>query len=354
MLRGTHGPDAKEFARLVEWLAGEMRPDVVDLSNSLLLGLAEPLRQRLGRPVVCTLSGEDVFLEGLGEPWRTECLELLQQHAVHANAFITFSRYYAGFMAEYLKIPDAKLHCVPLGISLEGHGQESGVRGQDSGVGCAGSGAKSDAEHPEQQSGERQAAGELVLGYLARICPEKGLHLLCEAFRLLREQPKYARTKLRVAGYLGQRDRPYWQQLQRHIADCGLNDAVEYVGEVDRAGKIRFLQSLDVFSVPTVYRESKGLPVLEAWANRVPVVQPWHGVFPELSNATQGAVLVPPNDPHALADAIGQLFDNEPLRRELGRRGRAAVEQHFTAERMAEATIAVYRAVTSAALPHDG
>ena len=121
-----------------------------------------------------------------------------------------------------------------------------------------------------------------------------------------------------------------------------MSDSVEYIGEPDRAGKIRFLQSLDVFSMPTVYRESKGLPVLEAWANSVPVVQPWHGVFTEFVNAAHGGVLVPPNDPKALADGIAQLLENAPLRTELGRRGLQAVQRLFSADRMAEATLAVY------------
>ena len=60
-------------------------------------------------------------------------------------------------------------------------------------------------------------------------------------------------------------------------------------------------------------------------------------------NATQWGVQVPPNDPRALADGIAQLVDNEPPRRQLGQRGRLAVERNFTAERMADATVDVYQ-----------
>jgi glycosyltransferase involved in cell wall biosynthesis len=59
-------------------------------------------------------------------------------------------------------------------------------------------------------------------------------------------------------------------------------------------------------------------------------------------NATEGGILVAPNDPQALAQGIAQLLDNQPLREELGRRGRRAIERNFTADRMAEATLAVY------------
>jgi glycosyltransferase involved in cell wall biosynthesis len=317
VLRGDEGADHKEFEKLVRWLADEVRPDVVDLSNGLLLGLAAPLRRRLGVPVLCTLSGEDLFLDQLPEPWRGRALALLRRLVADADGFITFSHYYAGFMADFLGIPAEKLFQVPLGIGLDGYGS-------------------SDAPDSVDRDGAR------TIGYLARICPEKGLHVLCEAFRILRAQPRHAGCRLRIAGYLGARDRPYWDDLERRLIAWGLYEAVDFVGEVDRAGKIRFLRSLDIFSVPTVYRECKGLPVLESLASRVPVVQPWHGSFTELVNATQGGLLVPPNDPQALADAVAQLLENEPLRNELGRRGRDAVERQFSADCMADGTLAVY------------
>jgi glycosyltransferase involved in cell wall biosynthesis len=318
MLQGEDGPDRKEFARLADWLAHAVQPDVVDISNALLCGLVGALRRRLTVPILCTLSGEDLWLDQLPEATRLQVLDLMRHTISQVDGFITFSHYYAGFMADYLGIPERKLFQVPLGISLEGHGVADPVPGAMNGR-------------------------ELTVGYLARISPQKGLHLLCEAFRILRERPEYTGCRLRVAGYLGDRDRPYWERLRRQIRQWGLGDAVEYAGELDRAAKIRFLQSLDVFSVPTVYRESKGLPVLEALANGVPVVQPWHGVFTEFVNATEGGLLVPPNDAQALADGIAQLLDNQPLRVELGRRGRQAVERSYTADRMADATLAVYQ-----------
>jgi glycosyltransferase involved in cell wall biosynthesis len=319
MLQGEDGPNQKEFAKLAGWLAASVRPQVVNLSNSLLIAAAASIRRRIDVPIVCSLTGEDLFVEGLSEPWQSESLALLRRRVADVDAFITFSQDYAGFMADFLQIPDSKLFVVPVGISLEGHGTD-------------------------QPNGARAGT---VIGFLARICPEKGVHILCEAFRILRAQEKYTQCRLRIAGYLGERDRPFWQQQQRQVTEWGLQESVEFLGELDRTGKIRFLQSLDVFSVPSLCRESKGLSVLEAWANRVPVVQPWHSIYTELVNASQGGVLVPPNDSHALADAIAQLLDNPILRQELGRRGRQAVERLYNADRMAEATLAIYERFAS-------
>ena len=62
------GFQSKEIAKLLEWLKTEPRFDVINLPYTLLLGLAEPLKRTLGTPICCTLQGEDLFLDGLGEP----------------------------------------------------------------------------------------------------------------------------------------------------------------------------------------------------------------------------------------------------------------------------------------------
>ena len=125
----------------------------------------------------------------------------------------------------------------------------------------------------------------------------------------------------------------------------GLAEQFDYAGELDRAGKIEFLRGLDVFSMPATYREPKGLPVLGALACGVPFVGPAHGVFPELAEATGGGLLAKPNDPQALADALARLVSDARLREELGRRGHEAVHRDFTAARMAEETLEIFRRI---------
>src|SRR5262249_7766645 len=139
-------------------------------------------------------------------------------------------------------------------------------------------------------------------------------------------------------GWLGEHNRKYYHEIRTQLEKELPAGAFEHVESPDRGSKVRFLQSLDVFSVPAPYREPKGLYVLEALACGVPVVQPRHGSFPELIEATGGGLLVAPNDPAALADGLRQLLDNAEQRRELGRRGRAAVQERFSAEAMARRT----------------
>jgi glycosyltransferase involved in cell wall biosynthesis len=320
MLQGEEGKQKKELDRLAVWLEEVLHPEIVHLSFSLFSGFARSIKQHLGVPVVCSLQGEDLFLGELEEPYRTRVAQILRRRARDIDAFTVHSRYYAELMSREYGIPGDRIRVVRLGLNPEGYAA---------------------VERPA--GGRAGAAGdEIVLGYLARFCPEKGAGQIIEAFRLLAEDP---RLRLRLAGYLGGRDQAFYEEQKRRIAGWGLAGRVDFVGEVDRQGKIDFLSGLDVFSMPTVYREPKGLPVLEALAAGVPVVQPRHGAFPEWIESTGGGILVDPLSPEALAAGIRKLIEDPELRRRLGETGRAAALSRFDHNAAADDMLAVYREV---------
>jgi glycosyltransferase involved in cell wall biosynthesis len=176
-----------------------------------------------------------------------------------------------------------------------------------------------------------------VIGYFARICPEKGLHNLVDAFIRLR-----GGYRLRISGWLGENNRAYFEEQKVKLRQANLFQDFEHVESPTHESKVEFLQSLDVLSVPTTYHEPKGLYVLEAWANGVPVVQPRHGSFPELIEAAGGGLLVEPNDSASLAEALRCLLDQTEECRRLGRLGHDAVHQRFDAATMARETLRVY------------
>jgi glycosyltransferase involved in cell wall biosynthesis len=315
ILKGEHGRQRKEVDKLVSWLAAEVRPELVNLTNVLITGMVPELKARLKAPVLCTLQGDDIFLEALPERFRHEALDLIRDHCGRVDGFITTSAYYADFMAAYLGIARDRIDVVYPGLNLAGHG------------------------------GPRTAIDgrPFTIGYFARICPEKGLHVLVEAYRVLRQTPGTPRCRLRVSGWLGENNKPFLNDLRKRLEQWGLEGDFEHVAAPDHAAKVRFLRDLDVLSVPTTYREPKGLYVLEALANGIPVVQPRHGSFPELVEKTGGGLLVNPDDPADLARGLRQLLDDPKLRAELGGRGKEAVHHEFNAKRMAENTIEVYR-----------
>ena len=320
VLKGEDGFQARELAKLAAWLRDDFRPEVVHLTNSMFAGFARTLKRELGVPVLCSLQGEDLFLDQLREPWKKKVFAVLRERARDVDAFLVNSRWYGDTMAEYLGVEPERMRVVPLGVSLDGYERD----------GAPGAPADPGDHRP------------LTIGYLARICPEKGLHALVEAFHLLTESEP-GPVRLAVAGWLGERDRAYFKEIQEKIAGWGLSSFFEYAGEVDREGKLRFLQGLDILSVPTTYREPKGLFVLEALASGVPVVQPRHGSFPEMIEATGGGVLVEPGSAEALADGLRSLLRDPEKRRALGQQGREAVHARFGDATMADRTLAVYQ-----------
>jgi glycosyltransferase involved in cell wall biosynthesis len=312
-LRGEDGFQAKEIRKLVAWLESEPPFDVVSLPDSLLVGLAPAIKRATGRPITCTLQGEDLFLQGLPEASRVESLALIRRHAPAVDAFVAVSGYYARFMAEYLGIAEARIHVVPLGIRLEGHAPRV-----------------------------RSTRGSFTIGYMARVAPEKGLDRLCEAYRVLRRERGLPESRLEAAGYLAPEHRGYLARIEARMKEWGLLGEFRYHGVLDREQKIRFLQGLDVLSVPSPYVEPKGLYLLEAMANGVPVVQPRHGAFPEIVEKTGGGLLVDPGDAGSLADGILSLWKDPERAADLGRRGAEGVRRHFSAGHMAEKTLEVF------------
>ena len=313
MLKGEEGFQRKEFEKLLEWLVSEPAPDVIQLPNALLSSLARPLRRELKRPVHCTLQGEDLFLDGLHKPHRQEALALIRQAATDVDRFTAVSEYYADFMATYLGIPREKIDVVPLGMNLNGFEKRKDAR-----------------------------ARPFSVGYLARVAPEKGLSGLCDAYVRFRQMPGVETARLEVAGYLAPDQKRYLNDAQRTLSNAGFGSEFQYHGMLEREQKIEFLRNLDVFSVPTVYVEPKGLFLLEAMACGVPVVQPRHGAFPEMLEKTRGGVLVDPGNPQALAEGLYRLWKEPGLRSTLGESGFDGVRRHYSVAHSADRMLEMY------------
>ncbi len=334
VLQGEDGAQRKELDRLIAFLK-DLRPDIVNLPNLMFLGAAAPLRDALNVPVVCSLAGEDIFLDAIPDPHRSAAFRLIADHAQSVDAFLAPTRYYAEHVVNHFRIPADRIRYVPMGICLEGY------LSPDLSL------------HPESSVEDRcvGSEGAFTIGYFARICPEKGLDLLADAWMRLRRGGRFAR--LRVAGYLGPGDRSYLAEIQKRISAEGYGADFEYVGEPDLAGKIAFLESLHVLSVPARYAESKGFYVVESLAAGTPVVQPAHGSFPELVHATGGGLLYPAGSESALADAMSRLMDAPDERRCLAIAGHRAAHRLFGDRVMAEATWSVYESVCGPNMPES-
>ena len=305
MLRGEDGRQTKELERLTGWLAANDRPDVIILSNALLIGMVRRLKAELHVPVICLLQDEDGFLDALPEPLRASAWTTLAERAADVDAFAAVSEYYAGEMSGRLKLPAGRVRVIPICLDA-------------------------DEYQPVETPPERP-----VIGYLSRLCRSHGLMALVDAMIEIRRRGRVEGVTLRAAGGHTAEDDPYLDEVRKRIAANGLADSVELLPNLGGAAKLEFLRSLSVLSVPTLEPQASGVFILEALASGVPAVQPRHGAFVEIIEAAGGGVLVEPSDAGALADAIEELLLDPQRSFELGRRGRRGVVEKFNAGRMA-------------------
>lgn len=320
MLQGEQGSLYHEVDELVDFLTLQLQPDVICFSNVLLSGAVSQLRERFEGKILCTLQGDDVFLNDLTKEYREAAIALIASRVACFDGFITHSQFYADAMSQYMTFPREKFYQLPLGIDLADH---------------------------DGQPRSRKNEDDFTIGFFARICPEKGLHRLIHAFLPLHEE--FPHVKLQVGGYLGARDADYFQQQLARVEHLG--DAFTYIGSPQtHAEKVAFYKSCDIVSVPTEYKEPKGLSLLEAMANGVPIVQPAHGAFPEMIQATNGGLLVEPNNSVVLTDAFKQLLVDEPLRMQLATAGHAAVHAKYNSATMAAKSLQLFNDI---AMPQE-
>ncbi len=309
MLRGEHGRQVKELDRLMDFLGEQGRPDVVVLSNALLLGLAGRIRQRLASRVVCLLQDEEGFLDGLGERHSRAVWDLLRQRSDDVDLFVATSRFYAREMGERLGLDESRIATVPTGIDLEGY---------------------------EPAAGPPSAP---AIGFLSEMSRSKGLGDLVEAFIRLKGDSAHAELRLVLAGGQTAADEPLLAAVRGRLAEAGVDAHVEFLDRFDRQAKQEFLPRLSVLAVPTRQGEASGLYLLEALACGVPVVMPDHGCAAELVAATAGGLLHKPRDVADLADKIDCLLRDPPRAREMGLAGREAVRRDFDVERTARSLL---------------
>ncbi len=314
MILGENGNQARELEQLITFLKEHSKPDIICLSNVLLAGLARQLRSQLDCPVACVLQGEDSFLDALPDSHRGRVWQALKERCGDIDVFIPPSHYFGELMTRRLELPPERVKVISDGINLEGYEM---------------------AVAPEKPT----------IGFFARMCREKGLDVLVEAFILLKQQNAIPHLQLKVGGGCGPTDEPFVNELKGRLNAANCLRDVSFFPNVDRADKQRFYRSLTVFSVPALYGESFGLYLLEAMASGIPVVQPRHAAFPEIIAASRGGMICEPGSATALAAALGDLLKNTQRARSLGEQGRNAVMNHYSAGAMAARTVEVFETV---------
>jgi len=314
VLRGENGGQKAELDHLMSWLSTQAKPDVVHLSNALLLGLAGRIRRELNVPVVCTLQDEDSWIDSMDPDSAAVAWEIMAEKARDIASFLPVSHYYSLLMQKRLKgVASDRFHEIPIGISPGQYGP-----------------APTPPESP-------------VIGYLSKMTASLGLEVLLDAFIQLKQTTPLKSLKLKIMGGKTPDDIPFLQRLRSKLIAQGMLDDVEFYDGLAREQRLEFLQSLSVLSVPMPHPESFGMFILEALACGVPVIQPRIGAFPEIIEATGGGICYDPSDPAGLTRALEGLLLAPKAAQRLGHTGCENVRHKFNINRTAENILAVYK-----------
>jgi glycosyltransferase involved in cell wall biosynthesis len=315
MLHGEEGRQAAELDNLIKFLHDEVKPDVVHLSNALLLGLARRIKQDVGARVVCSLQDENEWVDEMDGSQQTVVWRLMAEKARDVDIFIATSRYYSEKSQKELEIPGERIAVINGGINLQGYER---------------------SELPFDPP---------VLGYLCRMSEYFGLGIVVDAFLELKQDPRFKDLRLHMAGGYTGLDKPFVDRQVARITEKGWQDDIRIYRDFDKRNRIPFLKSLTLLSVPVPSGEAFGAYQVEALAAGVPVVQPDVGCYPEFVEATGGGVIFSPNTGEALAAAASSLILDPERVRELGERGNAAVQADFSMDLMARKIVGLYERI---------
>ena len=317
ILRGEKGNQRQSLKRAVQWIKKESKPDIINLTNLLIAGFVPSMKRELNSPVIVTLQGDDLFLDELTESHRSLVVSELRRLASHIDGFITFSQFYAKKMADLLEVPEEKFHLVNLGVDTD-----------------------------EFNDFTRHPTKDPTIGYFGRLAPEKGFHNIVDAFIEIHQEYNLNNARLCAGGWLSPADQNFFNQQVEKLKSANLINFFDHAGSPDLDKKKDFFGKIDVFSLPTTHEEPKGLSVLEAQACGIPVVQPDHGIFPEMLVKTEGGILYDPMDSKSLAKEIVRLLKDKDHANQLGEMGRKNTFELFSAKKMAKETLQVYHQFT--------
>jgi glycosyltransferase involved in cell wall biosynthesis len=315
MLKGEDGNQATELDRLIEYLATAIKPDVVHLSNALLLGLGKRVKRDLGCRLICSLQDENEWIDPMDEAYRQQVWGLMAEKAVDVDRFVAASHYYSRLSQDKLSIPADKISVVYAGIHLDGY-QKSPLP----------------LDPP-------------VIGYLCRMSESLGLGILVDAFLALKREPDFQALQLHLTGGHTAEDKPFIRRTLKKVKQHGFEDDVRIFEAFDRPDRIEFLKSLTLLSVPVPAGEAFGTYQIEALAAGVPIVQPNVGGFPEFVEATNGGVIYEPNDSQTLAENLASLLRQPDRLRDHAEQGHRAVAEKFSIQNMVHNMTEVYEDV---------
>ncbi len=323
MLLGEQGQQKEELEHLVNWIADHCKPDVIHLSNALLLGLAKRLNEKVGVPVVCSLQDEDVWVDAVHPSFQEKIWKLMHTRSRDVDALVSVSNFFAEKMKARMDLPEDKLHTIHLGVDID------------------------DYTFISTREKERN------VGYISRICHENGFDIVVDAFIRLKQNPGFEDVKLIATGGSTGDDTKFIKEQKHKIKENNLTGSFEIMPDFEEKGLHDFFKKVSMISVPVRIGEAFGIYLLESMASGVPVVQPALGAFHEIIELSGGGVTYLPNSPEKLSETWAEWLSDPERLEQLSIAGREGTIEKFNIHSHAKEIIALYKSLSKGEKKQD-
>ncbi|MDO8951877.1 MAG: glycosyltransferase family 4 protein [Draconibacterium sp.] len=312
MLLGEQGEQKEELDKMVNWIAEHCKPDIIHISNALLLGLAKRLKEKTGVPVLCSLQDEDVWVDAMQPKFQQKIWDLMHERAEDVDALVAVSNFFAETMKKLMNLRDEKMHTFYLGVDADDY-HFIPVK-----------------EKPRN------------IGYISRMCHENGFDIVVDAFIELKKKPGFEDVKLIATGGSTGDDAKYIKEQKHKIRENNLDDSFEIIDEFEGDTRHNFFKKVSLISVPVRIGEAFGMYLLESMASGVPVAQPALGAFPEIVELSGGGVTYMPNTPEKLSETWAELLSNPEKLEKLSHDGYEGTKKKFNIHNHAAEIIGLY------------
>jgi glycosyltransferase involved in cell wall biosynthesis len=312
MIEGDNAFRPNEMNRLVSYLTEEGKPDIIHLSNALILGLARQLKKRMDVKIVCSLLNEDDWIDDMAEPYLSQAWKMIAAESVYVDSFITPSSYYKEFFIGRTGVKGDNIYVVPLGFEPP--------------------------EYAKPQNNIKPPA----IGFFNRISYHNGFDKLADAFIQIKTQNRIPDLTLNVCGGYTGDDKHFISTQIKKIKEKGLQKSIRIYPEFSGEKKTEFFNDVDVISVPVRKYDGYGLYILEANSAGIPVVQPATGAFPEILDMTGGGLIYSPDTVDELAEGLFRMLSDRELRNKTGKSGSNNVRSLLSLDKMSSGLSQVY------------
>src|SRR5674476_200892 len=233
MIKGENAFPEKELQRLTDYLCKDGKPDIIHLSNALVIGLARQIKKKLNVKIICSLLNEDDWIDEMMEPYQSGAWKLIAREANNVDFFLTPSTYYKKLFISKTGISGDNFHVIPLGFD------------------------------PDLKKIEKKD-NYPAIGYFCRINYQNGIDKLVDAFIKIRSSNKLPGLTLHISGGYTGDDKPFIADQIKKIKDNGLKSSVRIYPEFHGNSKQEFFNNIDIMCVPVRKHDGYGLYILEA------------------------------------------------------------------------------------------